>query len=148
MLKFPRTIDEIDPLPPLNWGTDFCSPTYPHPLTRRHIKEWNASIEKENGDDWAPIPSRPKWYRNGKGQLIYSPYPLPPLPEVPQAGPRTPKVGDRIRKAGWDTFYTVGQVFAHALTLQCYASPMELVACYYDLRDSAGKLIEWEYENA
>lgn len=71
MLKFPRSLDEIDPLP-RDIGT-----------ADRWLEEWERAIEREDGTDWKKIPGKLYWFRNGKGQLRYA----PPLPSTPPKEP-------------------------------------------------------------
>lgn len=61
MLKFPRSLDEIDPLPREIGTAD------------RWLEEWERAIKREDGTDWKKIPGKLYWFRNGKGQLRYAP---------------------------------------------------------------------------
>ena len=76
MLKFPHSIDQIDPLSRHDWEEDWCSPTWPHPISERHKDEWCKAADKENGADWRVIGDC--LYRNSRGQFRYAP-PLPPV---------------------------------------------------------------------
>ncbi len=130
MLKFPRSLDEIDPLPDNlthEWWFD-GEIGLDTRASVRHTDEWRAQAAKEAGEDWKKIPGRLYWFRNGKDQLRYA----PPLPEEPPKGKRLepkqpipyawvgrriPKVGDRIKRDSWLKYYPVVAETATHVTL-------------------------------
>lgn len=74
MLRVPRSIDEIDPLPEMMDAWDSKGPR--GPFTKREVAEVCNHSARSNGPDWIPVKGKPHLYTKG-GKLKYAP-PLPP----------------------------------------------------------------------